>query len=69
MCTLCCPWEALVIGCVGALLCCISDQLMFKLKVDDPVRVVAIHGVCAIWGLLSIGKLNYIRITWILMAK
>ena len=57
ICTLCRPWEAIVIGCVGALLANLTSILLYKLKVDDPVGVIPVHGTCAIWGLLAVGKL------------
>ena len=45
-----------MIGCVGALLANLTSILLYKLKVDDPVGVIPVHGTCAIWGLLAVGK-------------
>ena len=60
ICTLCKPWEALVIGSVGAIISSGVDLLLWRLKVDDPVGVVSVHGACGIWGLLSVGESSLI---------
>ena len=53
-CALIHPWEAVVIGALGALLCCATPLLLTKLKVDDPVGAVAVHGTGGLWvSLLS----------------
>ena len=44
MCTICRPWEALVAGAVGAVVAALTELGIHKLKVDDPVGVVAVHG-------------------------
>ena len=55
ICTLSAPWEAFVIGCLGAIWATLAELLLRRLKVDDPVGVVPVHLVCSIWGLLSVG--------------
>ncbi|WAR00244.1 AMT3-like protein [Mya arenaria] len=49
------PWEAVVIGIIGGTLAVGSAHLLSRIKVDDPVGAVAVHGVCGIWGMLSVG--------------
>ncbi|CAG5125656.1 unnamed protein product, partial [Candidula unifasciata] len=49
------PWEAVVIGAIGAFITIGTDVLLHKLKVDDPVSAVAVHGASGIWGLLAVG--------------
>ena len=52
------PWAAAVIGSIAALL--VVESVWFverKLKIDDPVGAVSVHGVNGIWGILSIGLL------------
>src|SRR5690625_4479355 len=29
-----------------------------KLKIDDPVGAISVHGVCGIWGTLAVGILS-----------
>jgi ammonia channel protein AmtB len=54
---MCEPWEAFFVGLIGALLTVPTDALLTKLKIDDPVGVIPVHFVCAVWGLLSVGKI------------
>jgi len=47
---------AVAIGLVAGVLCCISVFFVErKLKVDDPVGAVSVHGVCGAWGLIGLG--------------
>ncbi|XP_022103038.1 putative ammonium transporter 2 isoform X2 [Acanthaster planci] len=55
MCALAHPWEGYVIGVVGALIACSGCFLTERLKIDDPVSVVPVHALGAIWSLLSVG--------------
>ena len=48
------PWEALLIGAVGALLACPGCALLNWLRIDDPVGCVPTHCFAGIWGLLSV---------------
>jgi len=50
------PWAAAVIGCVAGVL--VIESVFFverKLKVDDPVGAVSVHGVCGCFGVLAVG--------------
>lgn len=50
------PWAAALIGSVGGVL--VVEAVFFverRLKVDDPVGAISVHGVNGIWGLLSVG--------------
>lgn len=55
ICALARPWQSLVIGLIGGLLAVSTSSLLVKLKIDDPVGVFPVHGVSAIWAMLSIG--------------
>lgn len=55
ICAVTAPWEATLIGVVGGLIGAKGDVVMIKMKIDDPVAAVPIHGFCAIWGLLACG--------------
>lgn len=50
------PWAAAVIGSIAGIL--VIESIFFierRLKVDDPVGAISVHGVCGIWGVLSVG--------------
>ena len=53
------PWAAAVIGVIAGVL--VVESVCFferKLKVDDPVGAISVHGVCGIFGVLSVGHLR-----------
>ena len=45
---------ATVIGAVGGVLVVFSVIGMDKLKIDDPVGAISVHGVVGIWGLIAV---------------
>ncbi len=49
------PVWSLVIGGVGGVLVVFSVLFFDKIKIDDPVGAISVHGVCGAWGLLSVG--------------
>ena len=50
------PHEALIIGFIGALVALLGNYVLeFKLKIDDPVGAVGVHGAAAIWGVIAVG--------------
>jgi Amt family ammonium transporter len=49
-------WAAAFIGLVGGILVVFAVEFIDKkLKVDDPVGAVAVHGVCGAWGVIAVG--------------
>ena len=48
------PIVATLIGAVGGLLVVSSIITLDKLKIDDPVGAISVHGVVGIWGLLAV---------------
>ncbi|MCC6074969.1 ammonium transporter [Pseudomonas sp. GCM10022188] len=49
---------ALLIGAVGGVLCVGGVLLLDKLKIDDPVGAIAVHGLGGLWGLLAVPLTN-----------
>ena len=48
--------SAFLIGAVAGLLVCVSVFFVERrLKVDDPVGAISVHGVCGAWGVISLG--------------
>ena len=52
------PLVATLIGAVGGVLVVISIVTMDKLKLDDPVGAISVHGVVGLWGLLAVPLTN-----------
>jgi Amt family ammonium transporter len=52
------PLIATLIGAVGGLLVVFSIIFMDKIKIDDPVGAISVHGVVGIWGLLAVPLTN-----------
>lgn len=48
------PILATLIGAIGGALVVVSIVSLDKLKIDDPVGAISVHGVVGIWGLLAV---------------
>jgi ammonium transporter, Amt family len=44
-----------IIGAIGGILVCLSVEFWDRVKIDDPVGAISVHGVCGMWGVLSVG--------------
>ena len=49
---------SLFIGAIGGVLVVLSILTLDKLKIDDPVGAISVHGTCGIWGLLAVPITN-----------
>jgi Amt family ammonium transporter len=49
------PWAAIAIGAIGGVIVVLGVMLLDKLRIDDPVGAVPVHGLNGVWGTLSIG--------------
>ncbi len=47
--------QAVFVGGLSAIIMCISERILLKLHIDDPLSVVAIHGCVGIWGTMAVG--------------
>jgi Amt family ammonium transporter len=52
------PLGATLIGAVGGLLVVGSIVALDKLKIDDPVGAISVHGIVGMWGLLAVPIYN-----------
>ena len=52
------PLQATLIGAVGGLIVVFSIVGLDKLKIDDPVGAISVHGTVGIWGLLAVPLTN-----------
>ncbi|WP_102274970.1 ammonium transporter [Cytobacillus massiliigabonensis] len=48
-------WAAFVIGIIAGLLVFYGARLFEKLKIDDPIFALSVHGLAGVWGTLSTG--------------
>ena len=46
--------ESMLIGAVGGVLVVLSIVGLDKIKIDDPVGAISVHGTCGIWGLMAV---------------
>lgn len=53
------PAYAILIGLISGVVVVLSVQFFDRIKVDDPVGAVSVHGVCGVWGTLAAGIFNY----------
>jgi len=52
------PAGSVAIGAVAGILVVLSVMFFDKIKVDDPVGAISVHGVCGAWGTLAAGIFN-----------
>jgi len=53
------PSSSIIIGLVAGILVVVSVLFIdHKLKIDDPVGAVSVHGVCGVWGTLAAALFN-----------
>lgn len=48
------PFLATIIGMVGGVIVVFSIVVWDKLRIDDPVGAISVHGVVGIWGLIAV---------------
>ncbi len=49
------PGSAIYIGAIGGILCVFAVRLLDRLRIDDPVGAVPVHGFNGVWGTLAVG--------------
>jgi ammonium transporter, Amt family len=49
------PWAAVVIGFVAGAIAVVGVLGVERLRIDDPIGAVAVHGVSGVWGTLATG--------------
>ncbi|MCF6290737.1 MAG: ammonium transporter [Desulfobacterales bacterium] len=52
------PASSVVIGAIAGVLVVLSVVFFDRIKIDDPVGAVSVHGVCGAWGTLAAGLFN-----------
>src|SRR5581483_7889903 len=49
------PLGAVLLGGVAGVIVVAGVELLEWLRIDDPIGAVPVHGICGIWGTLSLG--------------
>lgn len=49
------PSGAVMVGATAGVIVVFSILMFDKLKLDDPVGAISVHGVCGVWGTLAVG--------------
>lgn len=49
------PGSALIIGLIAGVIVVFSILFFDKIRIDDPVGAISVHGVCGIWGTVAVG--------------
>jgi Amt family ammonium transporter len=49
------PLGSIAIGGIAGVLVILGIELLERLRIDDPIGAVPVHGFCGIWGTLSLG--------------
>jgi ammonium transporter, Amt family len=44
-----------IIGAIAGVLVCLSVRFFDKLRIDDPVGAISVHGTCGLFGVLCVG--------------
>lgn len=52
------PASAVMIGALAGIIVVFSVLFFDKLRIDDPVGAISVHGVCGAWGTLAAGLFN-----------
>lgn len=52
------PFSSIIIGAFAGILVVLSVLFFDRIKIDDPVGAVSVHGVCGAWGTFAAGIFN-----------
>jgi Amt family ammonium transporter len=49
------PTGSIILGGIAGVVVCLGVEFLEWLRIDDPIGAVPVHGLCGIWGTLSLG--------------
>src|SRR4029077_3167470 len=49
------PTGSILLGGIAGVIVVLGAELLEWLRIDDPIGAVPVHGICGIWGTLSLG--------------
>src|SRR5690606_2969944 len=47
--------SAMIIGLIGGVLVVAGVLFFDRIRVDDPVGAITVHGICGVWGTVALG--------------
>jgi Amt family ammonium transporter len=56
------PAFAVAIGLVGGMICVVGPAVLQRMKIDDVVDAVSVHGFCGLWGTIATGLFHSERL-------
>lgn len=62
------PGSAILIGLISGVIVVFSVLFFDRLRIDDPVGAISVHGVCGAWGTLAAALFNVGGVTWTLVG-
>ena len=51
--------SAITIGLIAGAIVVYAIVTFDKLKIDDPVGAISVHGICGIWGTVAVGIFSF----------
>ncbi len=58
------PSSALAVGAISGIIVVFAILFFDKLKIDDPVGAISVHGVCGTWGTIAVGIFGEAPLLW-----
>jgi Amt family ammonium transporter len=58
------PWAAVAVGAIAGVLVVFAILFFDKIKIDDPVGAISVHGICGIWGTIAVGIFGGGSLVW-----
>jgi len=49
------PTGSIILGAIAGVIVVVAAEVLEYLRIDDPIGAVPVHGICGIWGTLSLG--------------
>jgi ammonium transporter, Amt family len=59
------PMGATLVGGISGVLVVLAIIFFDRMKIDDPVGAISVHGVCGIWGTLAVGVFSAEHQLWV----
>ncbi len=62
------PWAAVIVGAIAGVIVVFAVLFFDKIKMDDPVGAISVHGICGIWGTAAVGIWGGASLLWQLIG-